>query len=168
MDAVTVTDAPASSDTADASPDTGGATPNCDAIFSMAEMEDFFAEPVALTEETNDSLGQLVCTWESIEDPDDMEDLASKVLTLQFYSGSPVEAAMFFDPSIFESVTTIEGVGDLAYSPDGLGPDFYFVDDPVGGSLAYFELDMGNTDAPKLHTADDVEQLFRTFHDRVT
>ncbi len=121
-----------------------------------------------MTEETNDSLGQLVCTWESIEDPDDLEDLASKVLTVQFYSGSPVEATMFFDPSIFESVTTIEGIGDLAYTSDTMGDDYYFVDDPVGGTLAYFELDMGNTDAPKLHTADDVEQLFRTFHDRVT
>jgi len=134
----------------------------------MAEMEEFFAEPVESTEETNDSLGQLVCTWESIEDPDDMEDLAFKVLTVQFYSGSPVEAAAFFDPSIFESVTTIEGIGDLAYTADSLGPSFYFVDEPVGGSMSYSEVDMGDTDAPKLHTAADVEELFRTFHDRVT
>ena len=167
-DAAPVTDASASGDTADQSPDTSGATPECDAIFSMAEMEEFFAEPVEQTEETNDSLGQLVCTWESIEDPADSEDLAFKTLVVQFYSGSPVEAAAFFDPSIFESVTTIEGIGDLAYTADSLGPSFYFVDDPVGGSLSYSEVDMGNTDAPKLHTTDDVEQLFRTFHDRVT
>ena len=163
-----MTDASSSSDTADESPDAGGATPNCDAIFSMAEVEEFFAEPVELTEETNDSLGQLVCTWESIEDPDDMEDLAFKVMTVQFYSGSPIDASAFFDPSIFESVTTIEGVGDLAYSSDLMGTDFYFYDDPVGGSLAYSELDMGDTEAPKLHTREEVEQLFRTFHDRVT
>jgi hypothetical protein len=173
--ATVVTDASSStdavdetSDAADESSDSGGATPNCDAIFSTAEMEEFFAEPVELTEETNDSLGQLVCTWESIEDPDDTEDLAYKILVLQFYSGTPVGAAAFFDPSIFESVTTIEGIGDLAYTPDGLGPDFYFYDDPVGGSLSYTEMDMGDFEAPKLRTRDDVEQLFRTFHDRVT
>ena len=170
-----MTDAPSStdavdgtSDAADASLDTGGATPNCDTIFSMAEIEEFFAEPSELTEETNDSLGQLVCTWESIEDPDDMEDLAFKTLIVQFYSGTPIDASSFFDPSIFESVTTIEGVGDLAYTADDLGPSYYFVDEPVGGSLSYSEVDMGNVDAPKLHTRDDVEQLFRTFHDRVT
>ena len=145
-----------------------GATGSCDDIFSMAEMEEFFAEPVGLTEDTNDSLGQLVCTWESIEDPADMEDLAFKVLTVQLYSGSPVDASAFFDPSIFESVTTIEGIGDLAYTADSLGPSFYFVDEPVGGSMSYSEVDMGDTDAPKLHTAADVEALFRTFHDRVT
>jgi len=42
-----------------------------------------------------------------------------------------------------------------------------FVDDPVGGSLSYSEIALG-TDTPQLRTADDVEQLFRTFHDRVT
>jgi hypothetical protein len=161
-----VTDAPVTSGTE--SSGAGGDTPDCDAIFSMAEIEEFFAEPVELTEETNDSLGQLVCTWESVEDPDDMEDLAFKLLTVQFYSGSPIDAAAFFDPSIFESVTTIEGVGDLAYSSDLLGTDFYFLDEPVGGSLSYSEVDMGDTDAPKLHTRADVEQLLRTFHDRVT
>jgi len=171
-DAATVTEASPSTDaaTTDAgeSADSGGATESCDAIFSMAEVEAFFAEPAALTEDTNDSLGQLVCTWESIEDPNDSEDLAFKTLIVQFYSGSPIDASAFFDPSIFESVTTIEGIGDLAYTADDLGPSYYFVDEPVGGSLSYSEVDMGNPDAPKLHTQDDVEQLFRTFHDRVT
>jgi hypothetical protein len=155
-------------ESSDESDDNGGTTTDCDAIFSMAEMEEFFAEPVELTEETNDSLGQLVCTWESIEDPDDLEDLAFQLLVLQFYSGSPIEASAFFDPTMFDTVTTIEGIGDLAYTSGTAGMDYYFVDEPVGGSLSYMETDMGNTDAQPLHTSDDVEQLFRTFHDRVT
>ena len=172
-------DAPASTVTSsdessgdDAAPDDGsggsGGSVDRDAIFSMSEREEFFAEPVMLTEETDDSLGQLVCTWESIEDPDDTEDLAFKLLVVQYYSGSPVPAAPFFDPDIYESVTTIEGVGDMAYSAGPLGMDFFFVDEPVGGALGYSEVDMGDYDAPKLHTPDDVEQLFRTFHDRVS
>jgi hypothetical protein len=142
-------------------------TTNCDAIFSMAEMEEFFAEPVELTEETDETLGQLLCTWESIEDPDDLEDLAFQILTVQFYSGSPIEASAFFDPTMFESVTTIEGIGDLAYTSGSAGMDYYFVDEPVGGTLSYMETDMGNTDAPPLHTPEDVEELFRTFHERL-
>ncbi len=147
----------------------GQAAPtSCDAIFSMAEMEEFLAEPVELSEETNDSLGQLVCTWESIEDPDDTEDFAFKLVVVQVYSGSPIEASSFFDPSMFEDVTMIDGIGQLAYTADSLGTDYYFVDDPIGGTLSYTEVDMGDADAPKLHTSDDVEQLFRTFHERVT
>jgi len=148
--------------------DSGGDTPECDPIFSMAEVEDLFAEPAILTEETNDSLGQLVCTWETIEDPESTEDFGFKLLQVQVYSGSPISASMFFDPSIFESAVMIDGVGDLAYSADDLGTSFYFVDDPIGGSLSYTELDMGNIDAPKLRSRADIEQLFRTFHDRVT
>lgn len=108
-DAATVTDAPPSGDEADDSADASGESPNCEAIFSLAEIEEFFAEPAELT----------------------------------------------------------EGIGDLAYATDSLGPAFLFVDDPVGGSLSYSEMAMG-TDTPQLRTADDVEQLFRTFHDRVT
>ena len=167
-DVSTVTDAPASGDEADDSSDASGEAPNCEAIFSLAEIEEFFAEPVELTEESNDSLGQLTCTWESIEDPDDMEDLGAQTLFVQFYSGSPIEGSAFIDPTIFDSVTTIDGVGDLAYTPDATPNDYYFVDGEVAGSLSYFEFDLGDSEAEPLHTTDDVEQLFRTFHERVT
>ncbi len=72
-----------------------------------------------------------------MEDPDDLEDLASQSLLVQFYSGSPIEASAFFDPSIYDSVTTIEGIGDLAYTSGSAGMDYSFVDEPVGG---YVEL----------------------------
>jgi len=147
--------------------DDSGETPNCDAIFSTAEIETFFAEPAELTEETDDRLGQLMCTWGTIEDSEELEDLGFKLLVVQFYSGDPIPAANFFDPTLFETVITIEGIGDLAYTADSLGPSFFFVDEPVGGALSYTEKVMGS-DAPQLNTADDVEQLFRTFHDRVT
>ncbi len=103
----------------------------------MTEVEEFFAEPVELTEDTNDDLGQLLSTWESIEDPDDVEDLAAQTLFVQFYSGSPIEGSAFIDPAIFDSVTTIDGVGDLAYTPDATPNDYYFVDGPVAGSLSF-------------------------------
>ena len=166
-DVSTVTDAPASGDEADDSPDASGEAPNCEAIFSPAEIEEFFAEPAELTEETDANLGQLLCTWGTIEDSEELEDLGFKTLVVLFYSGDPIPAASFFDPTIYDTVTTIDGIGDLAYATDSLGPAFFFVDEPVGGSLSYTEMDMG-TDEPQLRTADDVEQLFRTFHERVT
>ena len=153
--------------TVETSGDSGAATTRCDAIFTIAEIEELFDEPAELTEKTNDSLGQLVCDWESIEDPNNVDDLAVKILTVQFYSGSPIEASTFFDPSILDSAVTIDGVGDLAYA-DGQGMSYYFVDDPVGGSLSYTEADLGDIGAPKLRSSDDIEALFRTFHDRVT
>jgi len=153
---------------ADSGTESGAGTTSCDAIFSIAEIEELFAEPATLTEETNDSLGQLVCTWETIEDPETTDDFAFKLLVLQLFSGSPISASMFFDPSIFEEAVMIDGIGDLAYSSDDLGTSFYFVDEPIGGSLSYTEIDMGDLDAPTLHSRADIEALFRTFHDRVT
>jgi len=163
----TVTDESSSGDAADEDSDARGETPNCDAIFSLAEIETFFAEPAELTEETDDSPGLLMCTWASIEDSEELEDLGFKTLVVQFYSGGPIPATKLFDPTLFETVNTIEGIGDLAYTADSLGPSFFFVDEPAGGALSYTEKAMGS-DAPQLNTADDVEQLFRTFHDRVT
>ena len=121
-----------------------------------------------MTEDTTDSLGQLVCTWETIEDPESTEDFAYQLLIVQLYTGVGIPASSFFDPSFFETPVTIDGVGDLAYSNREDGRDFYFVDEPVGGSLSYVEADLGDFDAPKLHSRADIEQLFRTFHDRVT
>ena len=112
----------------------------------MAEVEELFAEPAELTEETTESLGQLVCTWETIEDPESTDDFAFKLLIVQFFSGTPIPASSFFDPSYSESVVTIPGIGDLAYSSEDLGTSFNFVDEPVGGSLSYSEVDLGDTD----------------------
>jgi hypothetical protein len=156
----------ATDETADASD--GGSTTNCDAIFSMDEVEEFFGEPAELTEETNDDIGQLVCTWETIEDPDDLEDLAVQSLLVQFYSGSPINGTNFFDLDYYDSPTPIEGIGDTAYATGTEGMDYFFVDDPVSGSLNYIRFDLGSDEPQVERTQDDVEQLFRLFYDRVT
>ena len=170
VDATTASAPATSASEPDVADDTGSSSglPNCDDIFSIAEVEELFAEPATLTENTDDSLGQLVCDWETIEDRNDVTDTGFKLLQVQVYSGSPISASMFFDPSIFEEAVMIDGIGDLAYSSDDLGTSFYFVDEPIGGSLSYTELDMGDLDAPHLRSRADIEALFRTFHDRVT
>ena len=158
--------APEASSSEPADDDSSGGG-SCDEIFSAAEIEELFAEPAQLSEETNEDLGSLMCTWETIEDENDMEDLAFKILVTQFFTGDPIPASSFIDPSIFDTVTTVEGVGDLAFSTGGLGTDYYFLDEPVAGSLSYTEKDLGS-DAPPLRTTEDIEALLRTFHDRVT
>ena len=107
-DVSTVTEAPPSGDDADDAPDVTGDTPNCESIFSLAEIEEFFAEPAELTEEIDDSLGQLLCTWGTIEDSEDREDLGFKTLVVLSYSGDPIPAASFFDPMIYDTATTID------------------------------------------------------------
>jgi hypothetical protein len=164
------TDAPTPTSTENdvADPPAGGATTSCDAIFSMAEMEAFFAEQVELTEDANDDVGQLVCTWESVEDPDNLDDLAIQSLLVQFYSGSPIDGSAFFDPELYESPTPIDGIGDVAYATGTAGMDYFFIDAPVSGSLNYITFEMGADDALPGHTPADVEELFRLFHERVT
>ncbi len=134
----------------------------------MAEIEELFAEPAMVTHETDDRFGLLMCTWETIEDPEATEDFAYKLLIIQLYAGAEIPASSFFDPSIHEAAVMIDGIGDLAYSSSADASDFNFVDGSVGGSLTYVEADLGDFDAPKLRSRDDIEQLFRTFHDRVT
>jgi hypothetical protein len=163
-------DATTDDTTTESAPDSdagGGSTVNCDAIFSMAEVEEFLGEPAELTEEANDAVGQLVCTWETIEDPDDLDDLAVQSLLVQYYSGSPINGSNFFDPTLYESPTPIEGIGDVAYATGTEGTDYFFVDNPVAGSLNYIRFDLGSEE-PVQRTPDEVEQLFRLFHDRVT
>lgn len=151
---------------ADVADGSGDPAERCLAIFPTSEVEAFVAEPVQLEADANASLGQLLCTWSTIDEAED--DLTSTVLTVQVFSGDPIPASSFIDPDVFDEVTMIDGVGELAFSEDSFGTSFYFLDDPVAGSLAYSEFDLGTPDAPKRHGYDDVEALFRSFHDRVT
>ena len=96
--------------------DTGGGSNGdltCDEIFTQAEIEEFFGEPAQLSEETTDSIGQLVCDWETIEDPDNLDDLAASIVLAQVFSGDPVPAENFIDPDFFDDVTMLEGFGDV-------------------------------------------------------
>ncbi len=165
-----VDEAPGTTDTSDADTDSDGPSGGeliCDDIFGSAEMDEWFDEPSEMTEETTDSLGQLVCTWETIEDPENLDDLAVSIVLAQVFSGDPVPAANFIDPDIFGEVTMLEGFGDVAfYTEEGQG--FYFYDDPVAGTLTISDINLGDADAPALHTREELEALFGIFHGRVT
>ena len=156
-----------SSDAEVESDDPSGGDLTCDDIFGASEIEAWFGEPAEMTEETTDSIGQLVCTWETIEDPENLDDLAVSIVVAQVFSGDPVPAENFIDPDIFDDVTMLDGFGDVAFYTD-VGPSFYFYDDPVAGTVTFTHIDMGDADAPALHTNEELEAMFRTFHGRVT
>jgi hypothetical protein len=144
----------------------GDAT-SCGEIFADAEIEEFFAEPAELIENA-DVTGLLQCTWETIEDDNDVDDLALQTLSVQFYFGPTIDVSAVFDPVLFEPEATIAGVGDEAFvsNPSGLAKSYHFIDGDTAGMLMYLEVDFETDADPRPDV--EVEQLFRTFHERVT
>ena len=152
---------------APAEPVSDGGDPVCSDIFSDDEIEEFFTEPAELTE--NDVVtGVLQCTWETIEDADDLEDLALQTIWVQFYSGPTIDASTVFNQTTFEPVATITDVGDEAWVSEagGVAKQYIFIDGDTAGMLMYQEINMGGSD--DVHSDGDAEVLFRTFHDRVS
>jgi hypothetical protein len=150
-------------DDSDQQPSAGSAV--CSEVFSDAEIEAFFAEPAELTEDNNQDIGVLSCTWDTIENGD--EDLTLQALYVQFFFGPNMDASTVFNPTLFEPIATIDDVGDEAFvsNPSGLAKSYHFIEGDVAGSLMYLEVNFDNDDV--LHSDDDVEQLFRTFHARI-
>ena len=114
---------------------------------------------------SNDSLGQTMCTWSTFDEADD--DLSSALVTAQVFSGDPVPASNLIDP---ESSTRHHDrwrrrLGVLRGS---FGINDCFLDEPIAGSLGYSEFQMGDPELPPRHSPDEITELFRTFHDRVT
>ena len=137
----------------------------CHDLFSDEEVTELFREPAALEdEETLASIGQTVCTWGTIDDPD---DTASQVLTVQVYSGDPVPGASFYDTSIYEEVREIDGIGEKAFAADLGGVTMAFLDGDVAGFVSYFAIAFGDTDQVEAGE-DEVIEFLRKLHDRAT
>ncbi len=176
----TPTNEPSGGATSAAPSDTSGATttgppdapisksPACHDLFSDEEVTELFSEPAALEdEETLDSIGQTVCTWGTIEDPNNPGDTASQVLTVQVYSGDPVPAASFYDTSIYEEVREIDGIGEKAFAADLGGVTTAFLEGDVAGFVSYFAIAVGDTDQVEAGE-DQVIEFLRKLHDRAT
>lgn len=136
---------------------------SCASLFSEAEIEEiFFGEANQLLEDDNTDLGLLTCTWETTDEAED--DFAFIVMTAQVFTGDPIPAADFYDPSLFDDSTPVDGVGDDAFYSEFGG--FYFLEGDVGGALSLTEVDVTSPDDIN-RPVEDVEVLFRTFAERV-
>ena len=158
---------PPTGETAAPEPDVSTDGRTCDGVFSMAEIEVLLGEPATLSEESDDSLGQLVCTWETVEDPDDVDDLAFGLVIVQVYGGSPIDGGNFVDVSFWPDRVELDGLGDLAFATNASRTSFQFVDGPVAGMFDYTFADLGDAEATPPATPEELEAAFRTMHERV-
>jgi hypothetical protein len=91
-----------------------------DAVFATSEMTALFGEEAILDEaDTVEGIGQLVCVWSTIEDPNNTADLSYDLLILQLYLGDPVPGENFFDPSFYPDAQPLDGIGDQAFLEAG-------------------------------------------------
>lgn len=166
-DDVPVTTAP---ETEDGGSATGSATEQCEGLFSTSEMSDLFGEEAVLEDAAADeSLGQLLCNWSTIEDPENLEDLAVGLVTLQLYGADPIGGEAFYDPSVYPDAQELDGIGDAAYlSGDSGSYNMAFLDSNTAGFFSYSIIDFGDPEPPPAITQDEAIDLLTTFHDRVS
>lgn len=141
----------------------------CHDLFSDEEITELFSDPAALeNEKTVPSIGQTVCVWGTIEDPDDADDLQSQTLTIQVYSGDPVPGENFYDSSIFGdgAVRELDDIGDQAYVAGEAGMTA-FLDGDIAGFVSYAAIDFGESDQVAA-TEDQVIDILRQLHNKVT
>ncbi len=148
----------------------------CHDLFSDDEVATLFGEPAVLDiedvldmAELNESIGLTRCAWETIDE--DIDDLAGQVLTVQVYSGNPVPGENFYDPSIYEGATEIDGIGEKAFVAGEqalfAGITSAFLDGDVAGFVSYAVIALGDSEQT-IATEDQIIDLLRKLHDRAT
>jgi hypothetical protein len=134
-----------------------GGSPACDSLLSLAEVEALFGEPAEF--DTEGSSGS-TCTWVTIEDPDDLEDLAVQLLVVQVYRG----AAYYAPDMVYPDAERISGIGQDAY----VNVEGSVSTGALDGDWAIFvDYTVILSDAPASAKKDQVVDLLRLVHDRV-
>jgi hypothetical protein len=153
--------------------DTGSGTAaiDCDEVLTVTEVEALFGEPAVLEAvdpiSNSEELGQTTCTWSTVEDEDDTEDLASQLLVLQYYDGSTMSGANFYDPELqYPDAEPLE-LGDEAFVDASGGVDVGFLDGETSGFLSWTAVDLSGEAPDAASNKDAVVELATSFHDRV-
>lgn len=144
---------------------------NCEDLLTQTEIEGLFGEPAVLEESdslsNNAELGQTTCTWSTVEDPENTDDLASQLVILQYYDGSTMSGTNFYDPELQYPDSEPLDLGDEAFIDTEGGIDIGFVEGDTAGFLTWTVIDMGGGEQDQLAKTDAVIELARSFHDRV-
>lgn len=152
-----------------AAPSSGEPADQCEALFSLTELAALFGEAALLEEATMDTeLGQLVCRWSTIEDPEDLDDLAVEFITVQLYSGDPIAGNLFYAPEMYAESESLDGIGDAAYIAGDGNWTTGFLDGDVAGFFSYNDTDVGPSGPAPGITRDRAIELLTLFHDRAT
>lgn len=167
-----------SSDTGDpadtASSEDGGsdATPLCEELLTQAEIEGLFGEPAVLEEtdalSNNGELGQTTCTWSTVEDEENLDDLTSQLVVLQYYDGSTMSGQSFYQPEVQYPDSEPLDLADEAFIDTDGGIAIGFLEGEAAGFLNWTLIDMSGGSQDQLAQKDTVIDLARSFHDRVS
>jgi len=148
----------------------GSAADRCNALFTTSEMTDLFGEEAILDEaETEEGIGQLICVWSTVEDPNDLTDLSYDLLVLQLYGGDPIPGENFFDVSFYPDAQPLDGIGAQAFldktAPNNL--TVHFLEGKTYGQISYVEANPDSPGGAAGLTDAQAINLLTTFHDRV-
>jgi hypothetical protein len=140
---------------------------SCGTLVTVEEAAALFGEPAVFDAEASQDIAGVdagSCVYSSIEDETDLEDLTSHLLQVQVYRG-----AEFYAPDmVAPDAEHIEGIGDDAYVSGQLGVSTAFIDGDLVGFVSYSVIDLSG-EAPDASTKEDqVIELLRIIHDRLT
>lgn len=152
----------------------GGETPttasasgdlSCQTLVSVDEAAALFGEPATFDAAGSQDVGgsdARICSFSSLEDEADLEDLTSHLLLVQVYRG-----AEFYAPDLVApDAEHIDGIGDDAYVSGNL--DTAFIDGDLVGFVSYTVIDLSGGGADPSAKRDQVIELLRLVHDRLT
>jgi hypothetical protein len=144
---------------------------NCEDLLTQADVEALFEEPAVLEDpdamSNNAELGQTTCTWSTVEDMENTDDLSSQLVILQYYDGSAMSGTNFYDPELQYPDAEPLDLGDEAFIDTEGGIDIGFVEGDKAGFLTWTVIDMGGGEQDQLAKKDAVINLARFFHDQV-
>ena len=102
-----------------------------------------------------------------MEDEENIDDLASQLVVLQYYDGSTMSGKNFYDPELQYPDSEPLDLGDDAFIDTEGGIDIGFVEGDTAGFLTWTVIDMGGGEQDQMAKKDAVIELARSFHDRV-
>jgi hypothetical protein len=139
---------------------------SCADLVTLGEAEALFGEPAMFDAEESREIagvGAGSCVYSSIEDPDNTQDLTSHLLQVMVYQG-----AEYYTPDMWGESQAIEGIGDEAFVSSQLGVSTGFRDGDVVGFVSYSVIDLSGTVPDAASRQDQVVDLLRLVHDRLT
>lgn len=147
------------------------ASASCEELLTQAEAEGLFGEPAVLEESdaisNNEELGQTTCTWSTVEDEANTDDLTSQLIVLQYYDGSTMSGANFYAPDQQYPDSEPLDLGDEAFIDTPGGITIGFLEGDKAGFLSWSVIDMSGSDQDQLAKKDTVIEMATSFHDRV-
>lgn len=144
---------------------------DCTKVLTLPEVEELFGEPAVLEDRdaatNNEQVGQVTCTWSTVEDEANTEDLASQSLMLQRYTGGgSTSGKNFYDPEVqFPNAEPLD-IGDEGVIDTEGGFDIAFLEGDTSVFLSWITFDLSGAEPDRAAKKDTMIDLARTVHDR--